>query len=303
MTGLHCESMDTAHPVGRRGFTLIELLVAIGIIGVLLALVLPAVSRAREASRRAACLNHLRQIGLGLHNYHDVFQRFPAGAASSHQLSWHVSVLPQIGETLLGMKFNFNEGLYISKTENGKNNPHGLAYVPLYLCPSSTEQKSQTSLDRVNDEKTWTTHYYGIMGPLGKKEDGTEYSRLNVQGDFAAQGLMTLDLWRSSRDVTDGASNSFAVGELSWNDAHCYRTWVRGNIVYTMSGAKNVVHPIGQKFMTVEDDFNSVSLGSEHFGGTHVLFVDGSVHFLADTTDLQVLLSGASVDGGEKAAF
>lgn len=74
-----------------RGFTLIELLVALGVIGVLLALILPAVASSREAARKIECGNNLRQLGLALHNYHDVFTRFPAGASSSNQLSWHAA--------------------------------------------------------------------------------------------------------------------------------------------------------------------------------------------------------------------
>ncbi|OAI54102.1 hypothetical protein AYO47_03610 [Planctomyces sp. SCGC AG-212-M04] len=283
-----------------------ELLVATGVIGILLAMILPAVASSREAARKTQCANNLKQVGLALHNYLDVFTRFPAGASSANQLSWHVSILPQLEQSNLYAEFKFDEGNYYDSQEpNGKNNPHGLASIPQYRCPSSSRQKSLTSLDKVNGQHTWTTHYYGIMGPRGPRaEPGEpEYEQLRVPGLFASQGLLTLDLSREMKDITDGSSNTFIVGELSWNDANGYRTWVRGNIKYTMSGCKNVVSPIGLKFMSEENDFNDISLGSEHPGGTHVLAGDGSVRFLADTIDLYLYKALASINGGEATMF
>jgi prepilin-type N-terminal cleavage/methylation domain-containing protein len=290
----------------RRAFTLLEMLVAIGVMGILLAMILPAVAASREAARKTQCANNLHQIGVALHNYHDVFSRFPAGASSANQLSWHVSILPQLEQANLYAKFNFAEGdYYDAEKQNGKNNPHGLADIYAYRCPSSSRQKSLTSLDKVDNQHSWTTHYYGIMGPRGSRaEPGeAEYEQLPVTGLFASQGLLTLDLSRAFADITDGTSNTFVVGELSWNDAAGYRTWVRGNIKYTMSGCKNVISPIGLKFMNEENDFNDLSLGSEHTGGTHVLAGDGSIRFLHDTIDLYVYKALASINGGETATF
>jgi prepilin-type N-terminal cleavage/methylation domain-containing protein len=289
----------------RRGFTIVELLVGVGIIGVLAAMILPAIAASREAARKIECGNNLHQVGLALHNYHDVFKSFPPGASSSNQLSWHVSILPQLDHANLFTQFKFDEGDYYSPEPNGKNNPHGLVRIPQYLCPSSSEQQSLTSLDKVGHEHTWTTHYYGIMGPRGPRAepDQPEYEQLSVDGFFSAHGLLTLDLARSMKDITDGSSNTFVVGELSWNDAKCYRTWVRGHIKYTMSGCKNIVEPIGLKFMNKEEDFNDISLGSQHPGGTHVLAGDGSVKFLADTIDLYLYKGLSSINGGETGSF
>ena len=292
-------------PSRVRGFTLVELLVSVGVVGMLVAMILPAVQSSREAARKTQCANNLKQVGLALHNYHDTFTRFPAGASSSNQLSWHVSILPQLDQAALYAQFKFDEGDYYSPEPNGKNNPHGLAYISQYLCPSSSRPLSLTSLDKVRGEHTYTTHYYGIMGPRGSRaeQDQGDYAQLAVPGLFASQGLLTLDLSRTIGDIQDGSSNTFVVGELSWDDANGYRTWVRGHIKYTMSGCKNVVSPIGLKFMSKEDDFNDLSLGSDHVGGTHVLGGDGSVRFLSDTIDLYLYKALASIDGGEVAEF
>ena len=108
-------------PALKRGFTLVELLVVIAIIGVLVALLLPAVQSAREAARRSACQNNLKQIGLALHNYHDTFLYFPPGGitlggccATPSYTSWSISILPFLEQTPLADKYvynNFNEDL------------------------------------------------------------------------------------------------------------------------------------------------------------------------------------------------
>ena len=91
----------------RSGFTLVELLVVIAIIGVLIALLLPAVQQAREAARRNSCTNQLKQLGLALHNYHDTFSAFPYGSwGSTSIVSWHVPILPFIEQGALFDRFD-----------------------------------------------------------------------------------------------------------------------------------------------------------------------------------------------------
>src|ERR1700704_1333018 len=101
----------------RRGFTLVELLVVIAIIGVLVALLLPAVQAAREAARRIKCQNNLKQIGIGLHNYHDTIGCFPPGATKSNTTSWHVHVLPFMEQKNLYDQFDFSAGAYTSNNQ------------------------------------------------------------------------------------------------------------------------------------------------------------------------------------------
>src|SRR6056297_1446776 len=91
----------------KRGFTLIELLVVIAIIAILVALLLPAVQQAREAARRSSCKNNLKQLGLAMHNYHDVHDCFPLGMV--HRINWRVSILPYLEQSTIFNQLDFNE--------------------------------------------------------------------------------------------------------------------------------------------------------------------------------------------------
>jgi type II secretory pathway pseudopilin PulG len=284
----------------RTGASLLELIVSIGVIGVILALVLPGVADSREIARRAQCSGHLNRIGLALQSYHDIHRIYPPGALFSNELSWHVFILPQLDQAELHSKFNFNEGQYWATVPNNKSNPHGLTRVNEYLCPSGSIEHSQTSLDKVDSLYPWTTHYYGIMGPRGQKPSGGDYRLLSGFGPFGDQGLLSAESKKRHKDMTDGASNTFIVGEISWVGANGYRTWVRGVNGNPISGCKNVFTSIGHTAFNNGPGFNDISLGSEHPGGTQVLMGDGGVRFLSDMIDLVTYKAIASIDGGER---
>lgn len=132
---------------GRRGFTLVELLVVIAIIGILIALLLPAVQAAREAARRMQCTNNLKQIGIGLHNYHDSFKTFPAGSwlgsnAQSTMNGWRkgsimIRLLPYVERQALYDQFDFNLAAGTNNQRFGPGLPFlGSVKLAAYQCPS-----------------------------------------------------------------------------------------------------------------------------------------------------------------------
>ena len=286
-----------------RAFTLVELLVVIAIIGILIALLLPAVQAAREAARRSQCSNNLKQLGLALHNYHDTYRTFPAGGwASANRLSWHVAVLPFVEQAPLYDQVNFNattwqENLHIAVTP-----------ISAFLCPSGTKMETgypsgESYVDNGTTHVTYTAHYYGVLGPKGPlPQDATRnYSLAGVtgQGDYATQGVLIRHACKGFRDITDGTANTFLLGELSWNEANAYRVVVRGCEAALSAGTRNVTHTINLIPYNNTNNFNDASFGSEHPGGCLFAIADGSVRFISETIDMALYRAAASRDGGE----
>jgi prepilin-type N-terminal cleavage/methylation domain-containing protein len=290
----------------RRAFTLIELLVVIAVIAILIALLMPAVQQAREAARRTQCRNHMKQIGIALHNYHDRSNRFPIGVTELNgQLSWHAYILPDLEQTSLYNQFDWSgTAIYIISP----NGPLTLNRIAVYQCPSSNaNRRAPLSFDEWPSgfepnipgppRPSETTHYYGIMGPLGTNlyastggvtspngpRPGTgvlvnypegrtsacpdPWNTPNTHGGFGTTGILTHDKATPLRDVTDGTSNTFLVGELSWRKAICYRAWFRGVNGCGTGGSKNIKHPINVFSSAPAWNMNDTSFGSEHTGG------------------------------------
>ncbi|AMV40554.1 DUF1559 domain-containing protein [Planctomyces sp. SH-PL62] len=197
-------------PIRRRqGFTLIELLVVIAIIAVLIALLLPAVQSAREAARRSQCVNNLKQIGLGVHNYHDTWNLLPPGE-NYGGLSPHLSILPHMEQQALFSAFN-----------TGINNGGGLwtfaenftalrGRVATYSCPSEVYS------DRASDGyDTWAANYAwnsGTWWPRTQSWDGV-FGRVMNDGDPALQPFSRAEI--SLAKINDGTSNTLLVAEVA----------------------------------------------------------------------------------------
>ena len=198
----------------RKGFTLIELLVVIAIIAILIALLLPAVQQAREAARRTQCKNNLKQIGVALHNYHDVHSTFPQGKVvdryktyagcpgwvNGSGFSWRVMILPMIEQSALySTNVKDNSGIYTCDIfANGANERLRLlqTQLPAYLCPSD-------ATFFVGAEKP--TNYAGVGGGAP-----------NSHGDLDPQAVSGILTFRGARmrDIVDGTSNTAMVGEV-----------------------------------------------------------------------------------------
>ncbi len=221
----------------RRGFTLIELLVVIAIIAILIALLLPAVQQAREAARRTQCKNNLKQIGLALHNYHDVFNSFPIGNRTSGVGeggwggSFWMALLPYIDQAPLYNQLTFNGPSYgytgagTGNTVNGPlvhNKP--MSFV---ICPSSP-------LEPVGPTGGWNStksQYVGISGavdddltvkPTGfiNSTASPQFNSDNCcscppQGIHARGGVLLVIKTINFKDMADGSSNIIAIGEQS----------------------------------------------------------------------------------------
>lgn len=298
----------------RKGFTLVELLVVIAIIGILIALLLPAVQAAREAARRSQCSNNLKQLGLALHNYADVHQKFPpAGWSVRNQLSWVTMVLPFMEQSALGDQIDFKAPNYTGGAGTPANNNRGIAVKPLktILCPSSKTVQNTYPGDDYTDPSgtvvpTYSLHYYGVMGPGRDALPLPRPTTANADfdpaptghGGWCLDGILIRDRCRGFRDITDGTSNTFLLGEISWEMAGTYRNYVRGCYGSASAPAKNLTYGINVQAYT-SANFNDVSFGSQHPGGTHFLIADGSTSFISETVDMDLYRAAGTLDGRE----
>lgn len=299
-------------PSSRKAFTLVELLVVIAIIGVLVALLLPAVQSAREAARRMQCTNNMKQLVIALHSYHDQNGHLPAAdiTEEAESTSWMVGILPFIEQ----------ENLYdIADIKGGFEDPDnvalGLTPIQAFFCPSQPRQRSLLDekfgvLNSVNQfgDDPFITHYYGILGVRGWNPVSGEpydFEATGTCGGFAVNGAMTVDEPIHFRRITDGLSNTYLLGELSWSDGgiEVGRVWIRGAATtgckWTAS-AKNIKHGIGVfPYSTWGQFFNDTSFGSDHPGGANFANADGSISFVSDSIDTEPYKSAASRDGEE----
>ncbi len=317
----------------RLAFTLVELLVVIAIIGILIALLLPAVQAAREAARRMSCSNNLKQIGLGLHNYHDTYKRFPPSAtlpigATFKSWSVHARLLPFLEQAslqdLIDWNFDYRSQPTVTETR-----------VATYLCPSEVN-------DRLRPDGA-LSHYplnYGInLGTWFVYDPNTGRG-----GD----GLCYPNGLTNMASVTDGTSNTLAFAEVkAWNPylrdggnpgapgapipsdpssvaalGGSFRSdsghteWVDGRVHqtgFTGTFPPNTPVPYASGGQTYDIDFTSsregrtvdqltyavVTSRSYHPGGAQVLLTDGSARFVSETVQRDLWRSLATRDGGE----
>jgi prepilin-type N-terminal cleavage/methylation domain-containing protein/prepilin-type processing-associated H-X9-DG protein len=314
----------------KTGFTLVELLVVIAIIGILIALLLPAVQAAREAARRAQCLNNMKQLGLALHNYHDSQKKFPPGVIrrsapsvgldswTSSQVGWLARILPFLDGGIVYNMVNF-------QLEDGNRHSDTVRNHPLTVarCPSDVQAKPHNNF--------FPTNYVAC---IGNSDDGE-----------SDQGVMFIVGLRHSKpagfaDIKDGTSTTMMVSECKVNEP-----WVKrygadsGGYIACLSGAAPPItnnqsdsggsYPQGRGYSWFYGQNNQAwsysthwrpndptirfqmhechlwtSTGafaarSRHPGGVNILLADGSVRFVQDSVNLATWRALGTKNGRE----
>jgi prepilin-type N-terminal cleavage/methylation domain-containing protein/prepilin-type processing-associated H-X9-DG protein len=318
----------------RWGFTLIELLVVIAIIGVLIGLLLPAVQKVREASYRMHCSNNLKQLGIALHNYHDVNKQFPyenVHINDSERCNWIAHLFPYFEQP-------FTPELRPQTTTHGitvpNNKPSGIfvrnvavtsAYlVKTLICPSDGP-KMYKAADPTTDEDLAMGNYLGVNAPNTDQRDPWNQ---NYQGVFVYWGHFLTDspwgqpVWKGPTTIatiSDGTSNTLMVGERpSYPDPNIAGGWQSGSWAYAeMDSALGL--PNTKLWVAATDQFGVACPGGKqwfqpgnlrngcdahhywslHTGGANWLFADGSVRFLNYNVGTQIQAALATKNGGE----
>jgi prepilin-type N-terminal cleavage/methylation domain-containing protein/prepilin-type processing-associated H-X9-DG protein len=313
-----------------RAFTLVELLVVIAIIGVLVALLLPAVQAAREAARRMKCGNNLKQIGLALHNHADSIGTLPAARHAVLKTpgpgawihSWTPKILPYIEQQNLAEKYRYDENW-----DDARNDAAGVGpikqKIDVFLCPSAPGnlQRGQGGRRSAADyaattERNWPNtfvtaaqagflsqsdpNYIGVLGhdvPVDSSGATNAANAVNIR--FARRRLT---------DIKDGTSNTFLIAECAGRNQLWFMgrrvdqiergPWANPNARLQIGGCdpNDRTATIGPRPINC---INDKEIYSFHSGGAMVVFADGSVRFVKQTITLDLTLAMLTRERGE----
>ena len=295
----------------RRGFTLIELLVVIAIIGILIALLLPAVQKVREAANRMSCSNNLKQIALALHNYHETAGSFPPGAVPNFA-PWTVYLLPYIEQDNLYKQYDLGQ----------PNNSDANAFVrtslvKTYICPSDVTGAfvpTQPESGYGSGVTYMPGSYRGVAGKsiatTGKWFDSQTASESDGPPEFrGVLHVVDVNGLRPERfgSITDGTSSTLMVGEYATRSHPSRRTfWAYSWNQYNKSSGQPYSRTLLNDYDACRvaggpggDNACKRAWGSFHTGGLNFAFCDGSVRSISLSVDLQTLAALCTIAGGE----
>lgn len=299
-----------SQPINRRGFTLVELLVVIAIIGVLVALLLPALTSSREAAQRTSCQSNLKQIGLGILGFELARGYFPTSSTrnTSIRRSWALDVLPYLEEKELYARYNLRLEWHEA--------PNALVVgqrIPIFECPSSPDDdhldKGTSPANNIPSYLTAVADYVPLEGI-----DARLAPPAGNLVDFAAFGVMARDGYgpNKTRKIADGASHTMLVGESAGrpdlyqlrniNPARMVRGagWADHRCGLTLHGASSQDGSVTtMPYTCAINCSNEDEVYSFHPGGAGFVFVDGSAHFVSDDIDIRILARLITADKRE----
>jgi prepilin-type N-terminal cleavage/methylation domain-containing protein len=290
-----------------QGMTLIELLIVMSIIGMLVSLVIPAVQASRESARRTQCLNQARQIALAVQQYHDASQQLPPSRIRDRFLTWAVFPLPYLEQA------GVVAGTDLHGTFPGQPESFRLTPIEVYLCPSRSHDdlvvRTREAPGIVGDYAAITSTFL-LEGDHGEFFDGALIlGDARLRDDHAGM----LQRWRSRtalKDITDGASRTFLVGEASFWLSERVSIYDGNDNPGAILGDK--VYPAQYEHLTTKHALNPIAesesqpgawVGSAHPTTVVFALVDGSCRPVGKDAELEVLEAMVRRAGGEAASF
>ena len=311
----------------RRGFTLLELLVVIAIIGILMALLMPAVQMVRESGRRIQCANQLKQQATAMLNYETAHKKLPPGFSYPNMTMWSAFILPYLDERALYSKIDVEQP-WTSITGGPQENIDSLGvYLSVFQCPSSGVDQSQ--VDPLTDSERVPCCYLACASGLLDREAG-DYpwcGMAKFEEHPASDGIFYMNSSTRLAEIIDGQSHTLLIGE-SLPDQYLFGVDYSGNpqkVDHWYIGSRELT------FYTEIDGFNSaesseclgstacrinaikledatidekeLSFGSQHPTGVNISYADGSIHFMTRHVEPEVWSAMGTRAGGETDYF
>lgn len=308
----------------RSGFTLVELLVVIAIIAILIGLLLPAVQYAREAARRTACGNNLKQLSLAMLNYESARQRFPAGFTSPGMTMWSAYILPQLEQGNLYDKIDTG-GPWTGGDASEANSAALSHLLTAFRCPSSDQPDIQfddfVNLDRV------PCSYLGVCSGLRDRESGDfPWAGMDrFDGHPASDGIFYLNSRTRVAEIRDGTSHTALIaetfvdqevrgidaagndqkmdhwyigsGELLSYQRHLEVSYFSGEVSECLGSTAVPINAF--KTDTATTDQKELGFGSLHPAGINVIYADGHLEFISQEIAPQVWSAAGTRNGAE----
>jgi prepilin-type N-terminal cleavage/methylation domain-containing protein/prepilin-type processing-associated H-X9-DG protein len=287
-------------PRRLQGFTLVELLVVIAIIGMLVALLLPAVQAARESARRSSCANNLHQLGIAVHNFHNEHQKLPPSRYLNGFPTWFAIILPHVEERPLQLLWHLDRPFYAIENKAVRETP-----VTTFRCPTrgNTTLVSDGHGDAGNNDTTGAAGDY--VGNAGNNRfGGDSYWRPGANGVIITAQMFDVSGYRgthwesemSFRRITDGLSKTFLAGE---KHVPTNQTEQQGSL-YNGDNQNNCARPAGVRAPIADSPDNLAmcgpgpkcprcicsNFGSWHPGVCQFVFADGHVAAISISTDI-----------------
>ncbi|MBN2292195.1 MAG: DUF1559 domain-containing protein [Pirellulales bacterium] len=279
-----------------RGFTLVELLVVIAIIGILIALLLPAVQSAREAARRMQCANNLKQTGLAVHLFHDSRNMLPPCRIEDQYLTWAALIMPYLEQVSMAEQWDDTRTYYdVVQPQSARE-----TIVAAYLCPSRDRSRSEMLVDYKDKG------YPGAVSDYQASYATTSHGSFDYEGEgafvaakwpgFPSKKNGTVKGWYSLTDldsITDGTSKTFMIGEITYLRAQACPGYNGDGNGFVIAGPG---YPIARYTQRLPSNTGTEfhGFGSEHPGVCQFVFCDGSVQ--AIPVEISTTVLGQLVD-------